>query len=444
MKENKYDDSVFFDKYSGMERSKHGLEAAGEWRELRKMLPDFQGKRVLDLGCGFGWHCRYAAEHGASSVLGVDISQKMLGEARKKTQSERIQYVRTAAEEIDFPADSFDVVICSLVLHYVSSFEAILERIKKCLAAGGDFVFSVEHPVFTAYGSQDWHYDGQGNRLHWPVDRYFAEGARNAVFLGEPVVKYHKTLTTYLNGLIRAEFEITGIVEPMPEGKMLRTVPGMPDELRRPMMLLVSAKKTVRRAQTIQEDEKTVQLESLLDVMYRRRSVRRYEEGKAVEDDKIKTLLRAAMAAPSACNLQPWEFIVVNQPEGIQRLKACVGSQNGRYYNAPAAFVVCANTSYIPWKSNAEMDCGAAIENILLAATAMGLGAVWIGDIDGDAIRKLLDIPAHVAVNSVVYLGYPAEQKSPRTQYDEQAVYWKKYDPERQHPARSTDLRFLE
>lgn len=64
MKENKYDEEIFFEKYSRMDRSRQGLQAAGEWSELQKLLPDFTGKRVLDLGCGYGWHCRYAAEQG--------------------------------------------------------------------------------------------------------------------------------------------------------------------------------------------------------------------------------------------------------------------------------------------------------------------------------------------------------------------------------------------
>ncbi|QNU68093.1 class I SAM-dependent methyltransferase [Ruminiclostridium herbifermentans] len=243
MKQNKYDDSIFFEKYSNMERSKNGLEAAGEWHELKKMMPNFLNKRVLDLGCGFGWHCRYAAENGAKSAIGVDISQKMLSEARKKTSSEKIQYICMPIEEIDFPTDSFDVVISSLAFHYIQSFEDILSKISKCLINGGDFVFSVEHPIFTAQGPQDWHYDKQGNKLHWPVDRYYIESARNAVFLGEEILKYHKTLTTYLNGLIKSGFEITGIVEPKPAEDLLNTVPEMLDELRRPMMLLVSSRK---------------------------------------------------------------------------------------------------------------------------------------------------------------------------------------------------------
>ncbi|PNT90229.1 class I SAM-dependent methyltransferase [Clostridium thermosuccinogenes] len=243
MKQNKYDNDIFFNKYSNMSRSKNGLEGAGEWHELKKMLPNFKDKRVLDLGCGFGWHCRYAVENGAKSVIGIDISQKMLSEAKNKTKCGNIEYICMPIEDIDFPEESFDVVISSLALHYVKSFEDVLVRVYKCLSKGGDFVFSVEHPIFTAQGPQDWYYDGKGNILHWPVDHYFTEGIRNAKFLGEEVIKYHRTLTTYLNSLIKIGFEITGVVEPEPAENMLNTVPGMLDELRRPMMLLVSARK---------------------------------------------------------------------------------------------------------------------------------------------------------------------------------------------------------
>jgi ubiquinone/menaquinone biosynthesis C-methylase UbiE len=243
MKQNKYDDSVFFDKYSNMKRSKNGLASAGEWHELKKMLPNFEGKRVLDLGCGFGWHCRFAIENGAKSVVGIDISEKMLNEAKNKTKSEYIQYICMPIEDIAFPDNSFDVVISSLALHYIQSFEEVLSKINKCLSKGGDFVFSVEHPIFTSQGPQDWYYDDKGNIVHWPVDQYFTEGVRKANFLGEEVIKYHKTLTTYINSLLKEGFEVTGFVEPKPAENLLYTVPGMSDELRRPMMLLISARK---------------------------------------------------------------------------------------------------------------------------------------------------------------------------------------------------------
>lgn len=243
MKENKYDDNNFFSQYSKMTRSVEGLKGAGEWHILQKMLPDFTGKRVLDLGCGFGWHCIYAVEHGATFITGIDISEKMLEEARKRNSSPLIEYKCMAIEDYDFQPNMFDIVISSLTFHYLESFDNICRKINTTLTLGGSFVFSVEHPIFTAYGNQDWYYDQAGNRIHWPVDRYFTEGRRTAVFLGEEITKYHKTLTTYINGLIQNGFEICELIEPQPDPTMLESIPGMKDELRRPMMLLISARK---------------------------------------------------------------------------------------------------------------------------------------------------------------------------------------------------------
>ena len=239
MKENKYDDRVFFEKYSGMERSVKGLAGAGEWNALEKLLPDFEGKRVLDLGCGFGWHCEYAVEHGAATVTGVDISRNMLERAGRGRNADKITYLCCPIEDVSFGEGSFDVVISSLAFHYVEDFDGVCKKIQNFLIPGGDFVFSAEHPVFTAYGSQDWIYGENGEILYFPVDRYFYEGKRRANFLGEEVIKYHRTLTTYLNTLLENGFELTHVVEPQPPENM----PGMEDELRRPMMVLISCKK---------------------------------------------------------------------------------------------------------------------------------------------------------------------------------------------------------
>lgn len=243
MKENKYDDEKFFDQYSRMSRSVEGLKGAGEWHVLKSMLPDFKGKRVLDLGCGFGWHCRYAIEQGAEFALGIDISHNMIAEAKRRNPSPRIEYACIPIEDFDFLPDSFDIVISSLAFHYLESFGDICKKVNRCLVKGGSFVFSVEHPVFTAYGSQDWYYDENGKALHWPVDNYFTEGKREAVFLGETVMKYHKTLTTYINGLLREGFRIISLIEPEPDKDLFEKIPGMEDELRRPMMLLIASVK---------------------------------------------------------------------------------------------------------------------------------------------------------------------------------------------------------
>ena len=240
MKENKYNDPAFFEKYSQMGRSQKGLAGAGEWHELQKLLPDFQSKRVLDLGCGYGWHCKYAAGHGAAYVLGTDISQKMLETAQEKNPGSVIEYRCAAMEDLTFQAGSFDVVFSSLAFHYVKDFGPLVENICRWLKPGGSFIFSVEHPVFTAYGPQDWYYDANGEILHFPVDNYYLEGRREAVFLGERVTKYHRTLTTYLDALLKNSFQLLRVVEPQPPENMM-DIPGMKDELRRPMMLLVSA-----------------------------------------------------------------------------------------------------------------------------------------------------------------------------------------------------------
>lgn len=242
MKENKYDDQVFFQKYSEMTRSRQGLAGAGEWPELQKLLPDFQGLSVLDVGCGYGWHCKYAAEHGAAYVLGTDISRKMLKTAAAQNSGGNIEYRLSAMEDLQFPDASFDVVLSSLAFHYAADFPALVQNIGRWLRPGGKLVFSVEHPVFTAYGSQDWYYDENGNILHFPVDNYYLEGKRDAVFLGERVTKYHRTLTSYLGTLLENGFQLQRVVEPKPPEHMM-DLPGMENELRRPMMLLVSARK---------------------------------------------------------------------------------------------------------------------------------------------------------------------------------------------------------
>lgn len=167
-----------------------------------------------------------------------------------------------------------------------------------------------------------------------------------------------------------------------------------------------------------------------LEIIYERRSIRIFER-KEVEKDKLEELMRAAMAAPSASNGQPWEFIIVTDPDKLSQLRSKL--EHGKY-NAPAAIAVLANLSIAKKESSFRFwvqDCSAATENILLAATGLGLGSVWIGahpkeDVK-DHIRKILEIPEQVHVLNLIYVGYPAEEKSPRTQYEQERVHWQKY-----------------
>lgn len=241
MKQNKYDDPAFFANYSQMARSTGGLDAAGEWPAFRALLPELRDKNVLDLGCGFGWHCRYAREQHARSVVGVDLSEKMIARARESTNDSAIEYRRLAIEDIDFSAGEFDVVLSSLALHYVERFDIVCQKVHHCLKPGDAFVLSVEHPVFTARAAQDWYYGQHGERLHWPVDHYQDEGPRQARFLDHDVVKYHRTIATYVNTLHNSGFTITKLSEPQPTQELLNKHPEWRDETRRPMFLLIAA-----------------------------------------------------------------------------------------------------------------------------------------------------------------------------------------------------------
>ena len=235
-----YDDPEFFRAYSQMDRSRHGLSAAGEWHQLEKLFPDVAGMTVLDLGCGYGWHSKYCAEHGAAFVLGLDISAAMAAEAKRRNPDPGITYRVCALEDYDYPAGTYDLVLSNLVLHYVEDLETIFRRVYETLKPGGIFLFNIEHPTFTAAPGQDWIYR-EGKPAYWPVDRYFYPGERETTFLGCPVKKYHHTLTQILGALLACGFTLEAVEEAMPSEEM---IPVMPDEMRRPMMLLVRGAKT--------------------------------------------------------------------------------------------------------------------------------------------------------------------------------------------------------
>ena len=239
---SEYDNEHFFEEYAKMPRSQGGLAAAGEWHQLKPLFPPLEGKNVLDLGCGYGWHCSFAAEQGAARVLGLDLSEKMIGEAQRRNSAAGVEYRVCGIEEYDYPVQTWDCVVSNLALHYIEDIGAVFEKVHRTLKPGGVFLFNIEHPVFTAGVEQDWVYDGDGAPLYWPVDDYFLPGERKTHFLGCDVTKQHHTLTQILNGLLERGFVLTAVEEAMPPREML-DIPGMKDELRRPMMLLVRAEK---------------------------------------------------------------------------------------------------------------------------------------------------------------------------------------------------------
>lgn len=168
---NIYDDKAFFDAYSRMARSTGGLEAAGEWHQLQPLFPAMEGSRVLDLGCGYGWHCKYAVEQGAAEALGLDLSEKMIAEARARNADPRIRYEVCGIAEYSYPAGYYDLVVSNLALHYLADLDDIYRKVFSTLRPGGVFLFNIEHPVFTAGVREDWVRDAEGRPVCWPVWR---------------------------------------------------------------------------------------------------------------------------------------------------------------------------------------------------------------------------------------------------------------------------------
>ncbi len=161
----------------------------------------------------------------------------------------------------------------------------------------------------------------------------------------------------------------------------------------------------------------------LIQTIFSRRSIRKYADRPVSEID-IQTLLEAAMAAPSASNQKPWHFIVVDEREALEQLGEAHPYAK-MLFEAPLCIAVCGDASIS--KHYWPQDCSAATENLLLAATALGLGAVWLGVYPNDdrieSVRRILVLPANVYPLNLVSIGHPAEAKEPRTQFDRSRVH---------------------
>ena len=240
MAQNIYDEDAFFAEYSRLPRSVEGLDGAPEWPALHAMLPDLQGRSVLDLGCGFGWFCRWARKSGAAQVLGIDVSEKMLARARAETHDTAITYTRADMERLELPANTFDLAYSSLALHYIEDLRGLMSQAHRALVAGGRLVFSVEHPIFTAPSDPKFSVNAAG-RSTWPVDGYLDEGPRSTDWLAKGVIKQHRTVATYINTMVELGFAIAHIEEWGPTAEHIAAHPEWADERQRPPFLLIAA-----------------------------------------------------------------------------------------------------------------------------------------------------------------------------------------------------------
>lgn len=168
-------------------------------------------------------------------------------------------------------------------------------------------------------------------------------------------------------------------------------------------------------------------MNEVLRTIESRRSIRKFTD-QPVDQETLTLLMKAAMAAPTAMNAQPWEFVVITEKKVIDRLRKYM-----MFGKMKAAAVICVLGSRRKQKNKAGdlfwvQDCSAATQNILLAATSLGLGAVWVGVhpvfIFQQTVSAILNLPERVTPLNLIYIGYPAEEKEPRTQYEAERVQW--------------------
>lgn len=172
--------------------------------------------------------------------------------------------------------------------------------------------------------------------------------------------------------------------------------------------------------------------ETAVDNIMTRTSIRAYQD-KPVEQERVEALLRAAMAAPTARNMQPWKFIVVTDKELLQQIADTINTMTMAAH-APLAIVVCGDLNEaLPGEGNGYwvQDASAATENLLLAAHAMGLGAVWCGVYPKSErvafISRLLELPASIVPLNVIPIGYPAESPNPKDKWKPEKIHLNKW-----------------
>lgn len=225
MADSIYDDGAFFQNYMRLRENKYCANDLVETPVLFEMLPDIQGKRVLDLGCGCGANCFAFRDFGADFVFGIDSSENMLRQARSAQTVSNVEFLLADVEDLQsLGLGEFDVVVSSLMMHYVRDYEKLVSSVASILVPNGVFLFSQEHPVFTASrGCAQWVVDAASVTRGLIVSGYVEPGPRNVEWLGKRFTKYHRDFEGVINPLIRAGFSIQSVREPKIDAKFVES-----------------------------------------------------------------------------------------------------------------------------------------------------------------------------------------------------------------------------
>lgn len=237
-RQNIYDSEEFFCGYWALRQNPDSANELEEKPALFTLLGSVEGKRILDLGCGYGENCKTFVQMGATAVTGLDLSKKMLTVAKKENCDPKITYLNLPMEELYRVEGTFDLIVSSLAIHYVKDYPALVRMVFSKLSDGGTFVFSQEHPLTTAPRSgASWSPEGD---CYYLCD-YALSGQRKVNWFVDGVLKYHRTFSDVINALTKTGFSIAKILEPVPDKALQERLPQCKKELHKPNFLLVKA-----------------------------------------------------------------------------------------------------------------------------------------------------------------------------------------------------------
>lgn len=242
-----YDSDGFFERYQQLRRNPISLNEIIEKPTMLGLLPDLQGKRLLDLGCGAGEHLALYLQAGAKFVMGIDLSQAMLQQAQKNLAqfAPHFELQHLSMNELhQLKTQPFEVITSSFAFHYIEDFAQLVNHIYQLLAHNGTLIFSQEHPITTAHlQGQRWQKNQQKQQIAYRLNHYRTEGLRQRNWFQQSFTTYHRTFASIINTLINAGFVIEQVAEPM-----LADQPQWHNEFKdlqhRPPLLFVKATKS--------------------------------------------------------------------------------------------------------------------------------------------------------------------------------------------------------
>jgi SAM-dependent methyltransferase len=235
-----YDDDAVFATYMAARQRRDNPNDTLEQPVTLELAGDMAGRRVLDLGCGDAAFGRLALERGASAYLGVEGSRNMAAVARETLAGTIGQVRHCTIEAWEAPRETFDLAVARLSLHYLADLNPTFAQVYQALAAGGRFVFSVEHPVITSC-NRGW--PAGTLRQDWVVDDYFATGARESTWLGGTVRKYHRTVEDYFRALQDAGFLVEQLRESRPQRELFVDEQTYERRMRIPLFLFLAGRR---------------------------------------------------------------------------------------------------------------------------------------------------------------------------------------------------------